>query len=244
MALENKIHNVAGKTLAAGTALYIGICGLPGLAGKEDMQVSQQPPATEQVQQESYLKQAAYELFGEGVAEAADESQSLKEKYPEEPPMKYVEKLDRMCPEYNWVGNYYDMGEPVNNSDYPDGTRWVPWNDPSRDICSNKVSELLQGDRKPPLKYKKLEHFKEDFYPASSEMGQKLREAISQHGVNLEKFENLVNYLGQDKAELGFYRTDREGKNGYIFFNDWHEEKGFILPTTPGIADTIYSVYK
>jgi len=244
MTLDNTIRNAIGKVLAGGAALYVGICGLPGLAGKEDVQVSQQPPAAEQQVKGSYLEQAANELSVQNVAEAADDNQSLKEKYPEDPPMKYVEELDRMCPEYHWVGNYYDMGEPGNNPEYPDGTRWVPWNDPSRDICPNKVTELLQGDRKSPLKYDKLEHFTEDFYPASSEKGQELREALRQHGVDTEKFENLVDDLGQDKAELSFYRTDREGKNGYIFFNDWHEEKGFILPTTPGIADTVYAVYK
>ena len=71
MTLDHTIRNAIGKTLAAGTALYVGICGLPGLAGKEDVQVSQQPPAAEQQVQGSYLEQAANELFQQGVAEAA-----------------------------------------------------------------------------------------------------------------------------------------------------------------------------
>jgi hypothetical protein len=238
MVSDHTIRNTIGKTIAVVIVIYVGICGLPGLADKNEVQMSQQKPTAEQ------QIRVAYELFEQSMAEAGEDNKSLKEKYPEDSPMKYVEELDRMCPEYHWVGNYYDMGEPVNNPEYPDGTRWVPWNDPPRDICPNKVTELLQGDRKPPLKYDKLEHFTEDFYPASSKKGQELRDALRQHGVDTENFENLVDDLGQDKTELVFYRTDREGEHGYIVFNDWHEEKGFILPTTPGIDDTVYSVYK
>jgi tetratricopeptide (TPR) repeat protein len=49
---------------------YIGIFGLPGLAGKKDGQVSQQPPTAEQQIQGSYLEQTANELFGQSAAQA------------------------------------------------------------------------------------------------------------------------------------------------------------------------------
>jgi len=72
MTVDHTIRNAIGKVLAGGAALYIGICGLPGLAGKEDVQVSQQPPAAEQQVQGSYLEQAANELFAQSTAQAQD----------------------------------------------------------------------------------------------------------------------------------------------------------------------------
>ena len=54
MTVNHTIRNAIGKTLTAGTALYIDFCGLPGMADKDQVQVCQQPHTVGQLIQGSY----------------------------------------------------------------------------------------------------------------------------------------------------------------------------------------------
>jgi hypothetical protein len=64
MISDHTIRNTIGKTIAVVIVIYVGICGLPGLADKNEVQMSQQKPTAEQ------QIRVAYELFEQSMAEA------------------------------------------------------------------------------------------------------------------------------------------------------------------------------
>ena len=120
MTLDHTIRNAIGKVLAGGAALYVGICGLPGLAGKEDVQVSQQPPAAEQQLQGSYLERAANELFGQSTAMAEDTTSqpSIVEMYDWDGVCREKSEYYSKVPAANgecWLAEGDDFIEAVNN---------------------------------------------------------------------------------------------------------------------------------
>jgi len=122
MTLDHTIRNAIGKTLAAGTALYVGICGLPGLAGKEDVQVSQQPPAAEQQVQGSYLERAANELFVQNTAMAEDTTSqpSIVEMYDWDGVCTKKSEYNSNIPSSNrlcWSANGENFLDAINNDE-------------------------------------------------------------------------------------------------------------------------------
>jgi len=200
MTLDHTIRNAIGKTLAAGAALYVGICGLPGLAGKEDVQVSQQPPAAEQQVQGSYLEQAANELF---VREKA-----------------YAENSES-CKDEISINQYWNAANPVNDPELPETTRTISYENDS--LCREGTIEPSQRGKLNGGHWSTSDNFKEVYF--NSEQGNDIKNVFNSHGINLNNFGELLSRCS-DEIGVGIYDKgylvilDNNQQKGYVIKTD------------------------